>query len=421
MAIYDGTDTFTGNNVTGAKLDSVSLWHGTTSPTAGSNQVPTNGLFFNTSAGLLYENTGTLANPTWTQRSSSGSEFNSFTSATTWNPSKQTGVTLINVDTNQVTKGFLRIVVDGSNSETITSGTKNWFMVNPSSSLSITSNNTTLDENSYVQVASWSTPATYHNSEFANFTSEDGTYYYLGYNNQLACYTLSTPYAFEGGKTYHGTIQMDYTTHPYAHIFSWNDDGTKIYQSFDNSYTNPSSTSIIFEYTVPTPYYLYTMNVTPTASYSMTSVTGGSGRHCFSSDGTKLFTYANYLNRFYRHDLSTAWSVSTASYHSQKTGLSAYPTGSSNMNTFISSDGTYILVTSYYSSKLYVYRYTMSTPYDLSTLTYTSNTNMGGDWRSDRECKIPTGNQTHIMSSTRYPYRYTMSANFNGTAYTSVT
>lgn len=65
---YDGTSGFKNDTVTGDKLDRISMWHGSSNPTAGTNDIPTNGLFLNTTDGIIYENTGTLASPTWTAR-----------------------------------------------------------------------------------------------------------------------------------------------------------------------------------------------------------------------------------------------------------------------------------------------------------------------------------------------------------------
>lgn len=69
MTVYDGTDTFSGDKgVSSARLNKTVLWHGDTLPTAGNNEVPTNGLFLKTNTGIVYENTGTLGSPTWTIR-----------------------------------------------------------------------------------------------------------------------------------------------------------------------------------------------------------------------------------------------------------------------------------------------------------------------------------------------------------------
>ena len=69
MTDSDGTSTFNTRNVTGTKLDSVTLWHAAGAPpTAGSNEVPANGLYLNTLTGIVYENTNTKASPTWVAR-----------------------------------------------------------------------------------------------------------------------------------------------------------------------------------------------------------------------------------------------------------------------------------------------------------------------------------------------------------------
>lgn len=45
MAVYDGTDAFTGNVVSGNKLDTTVLWHGTALPVGAANKVPQYGIF----------------------------------------------------------------------------------------------------------------------------------------------------------------------------------------------------------------------------------------------------------------------------------------------------------------------------------------------------------------------------------------
>lgn len=65
---YDGTTGYKGENVAGDKLDKTVLWHASSNPGAGSNDVPANGLLLNTTDKKIYENTGTKASPTWTER-----------------------------------------------------------------------------------------------------------------------------------------------------------------------------------------------------------------------------------------------------------------------------------------------------------------------------------------------------------------
>lgn len=75
MVVGDGTQGFTDNTVPGSLLDVISLFHGTTLPTAGTNKIPQYGLFLKTDTGLIYENTGSLATPVWTLRVLAGGDL----------------------------------------------------------------------------------------------------------------------------------------------------------------------------------------------------------------------------------------------------------------------------------------------------------------------------------------------------------
>lgn len=68
MTVIDGTDIFgTEKPVTSERLNKTVIFHGSTLPTAGTNEIPTNGLFLLDNDGI-YENTGSIATPTWTLR-----------------------------------------------------------------------------------------------------------------------------------------------------------------------------------------------------------------------------------------------------------------------------------------------------------------------------------------------------------------
>ena len=66
MTDIDGKEPFDQNNVIGIKLDKLVPWHGATNPTAPTNKIPGSGLFLNTTDGVIYQNNGTLAAPSWT-------------------------------------------------------------------------------------------------------------------------------------------------------------------------------------------------------------------------------------------------------------------------------------------------------------------------------------------------------------------
>ena len=62
----DGTKTFKqGRTIEGDDLSSGYVWHGANDPTAANNQIPANGLFFNTAEQVLKINTGTQEAPIW--------------------------------------------------------------------------------------------------------------------------------------------------------------------------------------------------------------------------------------------------------------------------------------------------------------------------------------------------------------------
>ena len=61
----DGTDGFEGGPISGEDLNEVVTWHGPNDPTAANNQIPANGLFFNTADKVLKINTGTVEAPIW--------------------------------------------------------------------------------------------------------------------------------------------------------------------------------------------------------------------------------------------------------------------------------------------------------------------------------------------------------------------
>ena len=61
----DGTSVFKDKTCRGSDLDLISLWHGANDPTAENNQIPTDGIFLNTTDKLLKINTGTVEAPIW--------------------------------------------------------------------------------------------------------------------------------------------------------------------------------------------------------------------------------------------------------------------------------------------------------------------------------------------------------------------
>jgi WD40 repeat protein len=115
----------------------------------------------------------------------------------------------------------------------------------------------------------------------------------------------------------------------------------------------------------------------------------------FSNDGTRMFTLGKSNNRIYAYNLSTAWSISTA------TLSTSYTIGSNLWTDMIfSSTGKYIFISTSTGS---IYRITLATEWDLATVssmdlnlslanTYTS----GGDFNIKAMHISPYGDKLFI-------------------------
>ena len=87
----------------------------------------------------------------------------------------------------------------------------------------------------------------------------------------------------------------------------------------------------------------------------------------FNADGTKMYANGVTANGFYQYSLSTAYDVSTASYDS----VSFLGSEDGNMEGFcFNSDGTKIFGIGLNNFR--IYQYTLSTAFDLSTMSYSS-------------------------------------------------
>lgn len=88
----------------------------------------------------------------------------------------------------------------------------------------------------------------------------------------------------------------------------------------------------------------------------------------FSPDGTKMFIRGKASPyKIYSYSLSTAWDISTASYVTNKTIYN----GSDNYYGYqlqFSSDGRYVYLDNFYSAPYYIYKYRLSTKWDITTL-----------------------------------------------------
>jgi hypothetical protein len=145
-------------------------------------------------------------------------------------------------------------------------------------------------------------------------------------------------------------------------------DGTKMY-------VVGNSNRRVYQYSLSTAWDLSTASY-DNKSYYVYSQEQNPETVAFSSDGTKMYVAGQTAGQIFQYTLSTAWDVSTASYDS----VSLNPADSLyNRNIIFSPDGTkmYNMGGGAYKE---VDEYSLSTAWDLSTATYTSNS---FDWSTE--------------------------------------
>lgn len=144
-----------------------------------------------------------------------------------------------------------------------------------------------------------------------------------------------------------------------------------------------------------------------TASYSqnfsLVSQTNNPSGIFFKSDGTKLYMVSDQLNNVYQYSLSTAWDISTLSYDSVTFNVGSQMANARNL--FFKADGSKMYVV----GNTAIYQYGLSTAWDLSTASYDSisHTVLEDTFPTDVFFK-PDGNKMYVTGSTGDKiYQYT--------------
>ena len=195
--------------------------------------------------------------------------------------------------------------------------------------------------------------------------SGDGNYAIVGapYDNDTAT-DAGTAYIFAktGGNynltdpTYTGSEDI---SNPFTNStdLAFNADGTKVYVC---DYV----LNIVGQYSLSTAYLISTATY-DSVSLDVSSKEADPKALAFSTDGTKLFVAGSASNKIIRYNLSTAFDLSTASFHSE-VSVSSQNTGIGSIR--FKSDGSKLFVLDNGTDA--VYSYSLSSAYDLSTLVY---------------------------------------------------
>jgi len=138
-----------------------------------------------------------------------------------------------------------------------------------------------------------------------------------------------------------------------------NPDGTELYMLGD-------AADSVFQYTMTTAWDLSTASYTQ--SFSGASQDGGMQGVSFKTDGTKMYMLGRSNDNLYQYSLSTAWDISTASYDSVSLNVTSQDTNPYNLH--FKPDGTKLYIVGNTNNR--IYQYSLSTAWDLSTASYDS-------------------------------------------------
>lgn len=124
--------------------------------------------------------------------------------------------------------------------------------------------------------------------------------------------------------------------------------------------------SRVYQYSLSTSWDINTASYTGKNIYIDSEVDRPYGMS-FKSDGSKMYVIDKTAGDIYQYSLSEAWDLATASYDSISASVSSQTTSPTGM--FFKSDGTKLYIAGY-PTKYYVYQYSLSTAWNLSTISY---------------------------------------------------
>ena len=157
-------------------------------------------------------------------------------------------------------------------------------------------------------------------------------------------------------------------TNPYGITLST--DGSKLYV-IGNSHK-------VYQYSLSTNWDISTASY-DTISFDTTSQSNNIKGISFSPDGLKMYIISSYPDYVYQYTLSTAWDVSSASYSTKSFSIASQETLACGL--FFAPSGTKMYIVGTVNNT--VYQYTLSTAWDVSSASYDSksfNTTLGEAW-----------------------------------------
>lgn len=203
------------------------------------------------------------------------------------------------------------------------------------------------------------------------------------------------------------TKEFDFSNEVGASLASYNQfikpDGTKVYVC---SYSGKK----VFQYSLSTAWDISTATYDSKFGNTATQTTTALISASFKSDGTKMYAldYSGFGRGLYQYTLSTAWDVSTISYDSV-VFTDAAVTNTDKGNVFFKPDGTKFYIQSY--SLDTITEYNCSTPWDISTGSASGNSyNYSSDISTSYSFSISNDGKflfIAALASTVYKYSLT--------------
>jgi hypothetical protein len=192
--------------------------------------------------------------------------------------------------------------------------------------------------------------------------NNDGTKLYMVGENSDTIYQYSVTTPFDLSTAYYDSVSLYIRSQDsLPRGITFNNDGTKLYMIGFND--------IVYQYTLATAFVLNSASWDGSGyNFSVASQLSQPQALIFNNDGSKMYVMGNITDKIFQYSLSTNYEVSSASYDSVILDVSSEDNNS--LALAFNTDGTKLFTMGNQHDT--VYRYGLTTAFDLSTASYDS-------------------------------------------------
>jgi sugar lactone lactonase YvrE len=228
----------------------------------------------------------------------------------------------------------------------------------------------------------------------------DGTILYVldDANNTIYQYTLGTPWDISTGSYASKSVSTYFISNYFEatpHGIDISSDGTKIY--FVGQSNGLTAQAKVFFYELTTPWDISTANIY--ISPSISSQDGVAGGIQFKPDGTKMYMIgtASAPVGIYQYSLTPAWNIWSLTYDNVKLTVSGQDTNPQGF--YFNRNGTKIIVSGLTGDK--IYQYNLTTPWSISTASFVRSIDISQQDTTVRSVVFSNdGNKIYIVGDT---------------------